>query len=98
MMEQMLHNVIARWSSVDIYPDARSVKPQDKNALHNYLVTRLAIAGYDTSITTIPSESGQLREIQAVDILASIVGSKFEENNPLFEQHLRHTVELIRLY
>ena len=83
---------------MDIYPDARTVKTQNKNSLHNYLETRLAVAGHVASINTIPSESGQLREIQAADILASIVGAKFEENSPLFDLYLQHAVELLKLF
>lgn len=98
MAEQMLHDAIAHWTTVDIYPDARTVKARDKNSLHNYLEMRLAIAGHEASITTMPSESGQLREIQAADILASIVGAKFEENSSLFDQHFHHAVELSKLF
>lgn len=98
MAEQMLHGAITKWTAVDIYPDARTVKTQDKNFLHNYLEARLAIAGHVASINTIPSESGQLREIQAADILASIVGAKFEENSPLFDLHLQDAVELLKLF
>lgn len=98
MAEQMLHQTIALYPSVDFYPDARTVKPKDKNALHNYLETRLAIAGHTVDIRTHPSESGSHKEIQAADILASIVWAKYEENSTLFDDELINTVTLTKLF
>ena len=97
MAEVMLHATIATFTMVDFYPDQRTVKPRDKNALHNYLETRLAIAGHMVKITTTPSDSGQCKEIQAADYLASIVWAKFEEANPVFDQELTATVQLTKL-
>lgn len=98
MAEQMLGGVMAKYSRVDFYPDARTVKPKDKNALHNYLETRLAIAGHCTVVTTTPSESGTFFEIQCADILASIVWAKYEHGSPLFDKVLTGTVEVVKLF
>lgn len=88
MAEQMLGGVMVNYSDIDFYPDARTLKPKDKNALHNYLETRLAIAGHCPKVTTIPSESGNFFQIQCADILASIVWAQYEFANPLFGQAL----------
>jgi len=98
MAERMLHDTIATFAKVEFFPDARTVKKSDKHALHNYLETRLAIAGHRVDITTEPCESGRFKEIQAADILASIVWAKYEENNPLFDNELLDAVQLIKLY
>jgi len=97
MAEQMLHPTIATFASVDFYPDQRTVKPRDKNALHNYLETRLAIAGHMVKVRTTPSDSGQFKEIQAADYLASIVWAKFEAGSIVFDQELSNTVQLTKL-
>ena len=98
MAEQMLHQQICRWREVDIYPDARTIKARDRNGLHNHLETCIAVAGHDVIITTIPSESGRLREIQATDILASIVWAKYEEQDRLFDKALAQAVNLVKLF
>jgi Protein of unknown function (DUF3800) len=98
MAERMLHDIIADFTDVEFYPDARMVKERDKNALHNYIETRLAIAGHSVNIRTIPSESGSFKEIQATDILASIIWSKYEANHALFDNELGDVVKVLKLY
>lgn len=97
MAERMLNAPMALHTKVEFYPDQRTVKPRDKNALHNYLETRLAIDGHIVELRTTPSDSGTFKEIQATDYLAAIVGAKFEEANPLFDQELAGTVTLTKL-
>lgn len=97
MAERMLNAPMATFSRIEFYPDQRMVKPRDKNALHNYLETRLAIDGHMVDIETIPSDSGTFKEIQAADYLASIVWAKYEMNNPLFDQVLANNVTLTKL-
>lgn len=97
MAERMLSAPIAACTRVEFYPDQRTVRPRDQNALHNYLETRLAIDGHMVEIETIPSDSGAFKEIQAADYLASIVWAKFEEGNPLFDQELTNSVTLTKL-
>lgn len=98
MAEQMLGAVMAKYARVDFYPDARTVKPKDKHALHNYLETRLALAGHCPTVTTTPSESGRFFQIQCADILASIVWAKYEYNDSLFDQKLANAVNLVKLF
>lgn len=98
MAEQMLAGEMAQSSRIDFYPDARTVKPKDKHALHNYLETRLAIAGSNPLITTTPSESGAFFQIQCADILASIVWAKYEYGSPVFDAYLAHTVNVTKLF
>lgn len=98
MAEQMLGGVMAQYSRIDFFPDARTVKPKDKHALHNYLETRLAIAGHCPVITTTPSESGAFFQIQCADILASIVWAKYEYGNQLFDQELSSALTEIKLF
>lgn len=98
MAEQMLSRVMANYDHVDFYPDARTVKPKDKHALHNYLETRLAIGGHCPKVTTTPSESGRFFQIQCADILASIVWAKYEYNDSLFDQTLATAVDLLKLF
>lgn len=98
MAEQMLHGVIARCPRVDFYPDARTVKPKDKNALHNYLETRLAISGFAPELNTMPSESGDNFEIQFADILASIVWSHYEHQNQLYTRGISQVITTTKVY
>jgi len=97
MAERMLSAPMAGCTRVEFYPDQRTVRPRDKNALHNYLETRLAIDGHIVDIDTIPSDSGAFKEIQAADYLASIVWAKFEENNQLFDTELAGSIVLTKL-
>lgn len=97
MAERMLSAPMAGCTRIEFYPDQRTVRPRDKNALHNYLETRLAIDGHIVDINTTPSDSGALKEIQAADYLASIVWAKFEMNNQLFDQELAGSVTLTKL-
>ncbi|KPC54234.1 DUF3800 domain-containing protein [Amantichitinum ursilacus] len=78
MAEQLLHPLLARHDIVDFYPDARSIKEKDRYALHNYLETRLAIAGHVPEICTVPSDSRSMAEIQCADILCSMIWAHFE--------------------
>lgn len=98
MAEQMLGSVMAKFAHVEFYPDARTVKPKDKHALHNYLETRLALAGHSPIVTTTPSESGRFFQIQCADILASIVWAKYEYNDSLFDQKLADSVHLTKIF
>ena len=98
MAEQMLGAEMAECARIDFYPDARTVKPKDKHALHNYLETRLAIAGSSPLITTTPSESGAFFQIQCADILASIVWAKYEYGSPVFDEYLANAVKVTKLF
>ncbi len=98
MAEQMLAAEMAQCARIDFYPDARTLKPKDKHSLHNYLETRLAIAGSNPIITTSPSESGGFLQIQCADILASIVWAKYEYGSPVFDTYLSRTVHNIKLF
>ena len=98
LAEQMLGGVMSNFNRVEFYPDARTVKPKDKHALHNYLETRMAIAGHSPAMQTTPSESGLLFQIQCADILASIVWANYEYGSALFNQTLAGIVQVQKLY
>lgn len=98
MAEQMLHPELARKSSVDFFPDARTMKPKDKYALPNYLETRLAISGHVPAITTTPSESGTLLEIQCADIISSILFSHYEFKQSAQYEILAPAITVTKLF
>lgn len=82
MAKLMLLQKMGNYSHVDFIPDARSVKIELKHSFHDYLRTALAENGFDTQLTTTPQESKDHFEIQFADILASLVWSYFEYDNP----------------
>jgi hypothetical protein len=98
MAEQMLHTELARKTVVDFFPDARAMKPKDKHALPNYLETQLAISGHIPTITTTPSESGRLLEIQCADIICSILFSHYEFNQSTQYKILEPAIAVTKLF
>ena len=98
MAEQMLYSELSRHAVVDFYPDARTLKQKDRHALPNYLETRLAIGGHVPTITTIPSESGALLEIQCADIISSIVFAYYEYSDATYLNILSPAITITKLY
>ncbi len=98
MAERLLNAELARHTEVEFFPDARTLKNKDKNALPNYMETRLAIEGHVPIITTIPSESGKFLEIQCADIISSIIFSHYEFGDSACLGTLHPALTLTKLY
>lgn len=98
MAEQMLYSELAKQTTVEFYPDARTLKQKDRHALPNYLETRLAIGGYIPSITTIPSESGTYLEIQCADIITSMLFANYEYGDATWLNILAPAITITKLY
>ena len=78
MVEQLLIAEFSKYRSVNFIPDARAVRTGLKDALDDYLKTRLCHKGSDTILTTTPWESKHSLEIQLCDWLAGIVWAGHE--------------------
>lgn len=98
MAERMLNAELAKHTVVEFFPDARTLKTKDRNALPNYLETRLAIDGHIPSIMTIPSESGKFLEIQCADIISAMIFSWVEFGDGECLEILRPAMTLTKLY
>jgi hypothetical protein len=79
MLKLLLLRVMAKHQMVCFFPDNRSVKVANGNALQDYLQTCLwGDEGVATQLHTVPTDSKGCRELQFADMMAGIVGTKFE--------------------
>lgn len=98
MAEQMLYSELAKHTVIEFYPDARTLKQKDRHALPNYLETRLAIGGHVPTITTIPSESGAILEIQCADVISAILFAQYEHSDTTCMAILSPAITVTKLY
>jgi hypothetical protein len=77
LVKCLLLDLMCDYESVSFIPDARSMKAEYRNGLHDYLATELASVS-DTALQTTPWESKDSLPLQFVDILASIVWAHHE--------------------
>jgi hypothetical protein len=79
MMKSMLLDKLARYETVHLVPDNRSVKVESGNSLHDYLQTELWLSlGVRTRLHTRSTDSRQCRGLQFADFMAGVISAKFE--------------------
>jgi Protein of unknown function (DUF3800) len=81
MIRLSLIDRMAKYDSVTLVPDPRSIKVKSGNSLHDYLLTELWFTkNATTELRTIPADSARCAGIQFSDMLAGAVQGRFETN------------------
>jgi hypothetical protein len=74
LIEEMAGRKLIRF-----FPDARSIKVESGNSMHDYLKTCLLFeANTDTELITTPSDSAKNLNLQFTDFLCGVVNGQFE--------------------
>ncbi len=80
MIRLLLIDEIAKYQTVTLVPDERSIKVESGRSLHDYLQTQLWFdLGVATKLYTTPRTSSSTLNLQFVDMLAGVVGSHYED-------------------
>jgi len=80
MINLLLSDEMARYDSVTLVPDPRSIKVESGNSLHDYLQTQLWFErGVQTQLNTCPCDSSCSRNVQFADMLSGLVQSHHED-------------------
>jgi hypothetical protein len=99
MLGLLLLKEMAKHKNVTFLPDNRSVKVASGNSLHDYLQTQLWYElGVETRLKTEATDSKQSITLQFADMMAGVVGSKFELGSGEPFQILAEHVSLKKLY
>lgn len=90
MVKLLLIDELAKHASVQIMPDARSIKVQSGNSMHDYLSICL---GYELRVAThlrsLPTESAHSKPLQFVDMLSGTVHAHFEFGKSQWHERIR---------
>lgn len=79
MIKLLLAKQMSQFDRVTLVPDARSIKVQSGNSLHDYLQTTLWLEmNSATELVTTPSDSSATLNLQFADMLAGLVQSHYE--------------------
>ena len=82
MIKTLLLDKLATFEHAHLIPDARTIKVESGNSLHDYLQTELWFTKNAlTTLQTTPLDSVKVRGLQFVDMLAGVVSSHHEDNN-----------------
>jgi len=102
--ENKLYNYMIRLCVLDcmavedtvvFIPDARSIKVQSGNSLHDYLQTELWFTKkVKTKLTTTPLDSKNCRGVQFADMLAGLIQQRFEDK---YFGHIKVCIRRLRL-
>jgi len=94
MLKLLLIDDMAKRPSAMLMPDARSMKVQSGNSMHDYLSIWLGYElGAPTRLQTTPTESTHCKQLQFVDMLSGTIHAHYEfgksEWHREIEPHLR---------
>jgi len=99
MISLLLLEEMSHYTSVDFFPDPRSVKVESGNSMHDYLQTQLWFEkNANTNLTTTPAESSSNLNVQFSDMLSGIIQGHFEDGNSSPWHILASSVNVRRLY